>query len=111
MIGLSHESIRGTVAQAIEIQKERYAGYGEIRQNGDATVVGALPGFGLEGAQKAWVERLADGETLSYRGIHKILKVARTIADLGATPEIRLEHLQEAWDLRCQSLSQQAFGF
>jgi len=37
----------------------------------------------------------------SARAYHKILKVARTIADLAGDQEIRLEHLAESLQYRC----------
>ena len=36
----------------------------------------------------------------SARGLHRTLKVARTIADLGAAPRITLEHVAEALQYR-----------
>jgi magnesium chelatase family protein len=49
-------------------------------------------------------ERLLDGAIarlrLSARGIHRVLRVARTIADLDAAPQIDLKHLSEAIGLR-----------
>jgi magnesium chelatase family protein len=49
-------------------------------------------------------ERLLDGAIarlrLSARGIHRVLRVARTIADLDAAPQIGLKHLSEAIGLR-----------
>jgi magnesium chelatase family protein len=36
----------------------------------------------------------------SARGVHRVIKVARTIADLAGEPEIRLGDLTEALSLR-----------
>jgi magnesium chelatase family protein len=38
---------------------------------------------------------------LSPRSLHRILKVARTIADLDTQAHIRVPHLQEAIRYRC----------
>lgn len=45
---------------------------------------------------KAIVENVYKQLGLSARGVHRILKLARTIADLADDENIRMEHLQEA---------------
>ena len=45
-----------------------------------------------------------DSLRLSARAYHKILKVARTIADLDGSSKIRLEHAAEALQYRNLSL-------
>ena len=37
---------------------------------------------------------------LTARGYHRVLRVARTIADLDGTPQIRRAHIAEALSLR-----------
>ena len=39
---------------------------------------------------------LADAERLSGRGTERLLRVARTVADLAASPAVEIEHLEEA---------------
>ncbi len=39
---------------------------------------------------------LADGERLSGRGTERLLRVARTVADLAGSPAVEIEHLEEA---------------
>jgi magnesium chelatase family protein len=42
------------------------------------------------------LQRAVDRTGLSARAYHRILKVARTIADLAGVEEVRLEHAAEA---------------
>ena len=42
------------------------------------------------------IKRVFDALSLSMRGYHKILKVARTIADLDGSDQIEVQHLKEA---------------
>jgi magnesium chelatase family protein len=50
----------------------------------------------LTPAAEAIIRKAFDKLNLSMRGYHKVLKVARTIADLSASEEIDVVHIQEA---------------
>jgi magnesium chelatase family protein len=54
----------------------------------------------LDEAGRLLLEKSADRLHLTARGFHRVLKVARTIADLGQQPEITTEHLAEALQYR-----------
>jgi magnesium chelatase family protein len=54
----------------------------------------------LEAADEALLERAMDSLQLSARALHRILRVARTIADLDASAAIRTPHLSEALGYR-----------
>jgi magnesium chelatase family protein len=52
-------------------------------------------------AERSWFERALERLRLSARAYHRVLKVARTIADLGdSTGCVHREHLAEALQLR-----------
>jgi len=54
----------------------------------------------LNTAGRRLLERSADRLHLSARGFHRIIRVARTIADLGGADAIATEHLMEALQYR-----------
>lgn len=54
----------------------------------------------LDQKEQAFLKRIFEHMGLSARGYGKILKVARTIADLAGSSEIKKEHLAEAAGLR-----------
>lgn len=54
----------------------------------------------LTAADQALLTNAIDKLQLSARSYHKILKLARTIADLDATPDIQKQHLVEAISFR-----------
>jgi magnesium chelatase family protein len=55
----------------------------------------------LGARERGWFERALERLKLSARAYHRVLRVARTIADLdGATACVRREHLAEALQLR-----------
>lgn len=51
-------------------------------------------------AGRKLLERSAERLHLSARGFHRIIRVARTIADLGGAEQITTEHLAEALQYR-----------
>ena len=50
----------------------------------------------LSAGEQALLERAVDALQLSARSMHRILRVARTIADLAGSESIRTAHLGEA---------------
>jgi magnesium chelatase family protein len=89
--------VRERVAKARDIQAERYAALGVMaRTNSDAAstvleqVVKPDPG-GMTLLREA-----SDAMRLSARGYHRILRVARTLADLDGDEAVRRVHLAEA---------------
>jgi magnesium chelatase family protein len=57
----------------------------------------------IEGEARALLERAVDRMGLSARGFHRVLKVARTIADLAGAARIEPGHLQEAIQFRAEN--------
>lgn len=93
--GESSLQIRNRVIEAQKIQKERFAGsnvaYNSHIQANDIDVFCPLS-KGL----KNYMREVFDTMELSARAYHKIMKTARTIADLDGSIDIRQKHLNEA---------------
>ena len=94
------EEIRKRVIKARAIQNKRFAEYERIHCNAQMSrkQVEQYCRISVEGEEllKRAMERLG----LSARAYDRILKVARTIADLEESPEIEIEHLSEAINFR-----------
>jgi magnesium chelatase family protein len=88
--------VAARVARARAVQTARFAGHDRIRVNAD------LEGPMLEDVAapdeegRALLARVAQKFGLSARGYHRILRVARTIADLDHAAEVRMPHVAEA---------------
>lgn len=54
----------------------------------------------LSDAQKTLLQKASDQLGLSARAVHRVLKVARTIADLDQSAQLELDHLAEALSYR-----------
>src|SRR5438046_4585671 len=92
--------IRGRVIKARDIQAERYKGNDGIYCNAQMSSkmlkeICVINQVG-QNLLKTAMERL----NLSARAYDRILKVSRTIADLAASSEIKIEHLAEAIQYR-----------
>lgn len=92
-------AIRARVMKARDIQAERFRGTG-IVFNGDmdAQTVERFCPLGRE--EKAFLRTCFDRFGLTARAYHRILKTARTIADLDGSREINTGHLAEALGYR-----------
>lgn len=93
--GESSAQIRGRVMAARGMARERFRGSG-IRFNGEMDV-GALERFcGLEEKARSQLAHAAELFGLSGRACHKVLRIARTIADLDGAESVLTRHINEA---------------
>lgn len=93
--GESSGDIRKRVMRARERQKERFAGTG-IQFNADMGAGEVERYCSLRAGEARYMEKMFAAMQLSARAYHRILKVARTIADLEGSREIEEIHLSEA---------------
>lgn len=93
--GESSKKVRARVMEARKIQAQRYAGTG-IRFNGDLRADQVEHYCSLGTREKRFMEGIFTSMNLTARGYHRILKVARTAADLAGAEKIGEEHLAEA---------------
>ena len=80
---------------AVSRQQERFRGTG-ILYNSEIPSKDMETYCHLGKKQKKYMKEMYQKLELSVRGYYKILKVARTIADLDGTEEIEIRHLNEA---------------
>ena len=91
----SSEEIRIRIEAARKIQSERYAGSG-IYTNSEMGIRQIRKFCNLKEEDEAFLQQIFSRLGLSARGCHKILKVARTLADLDGKEQIERAHLREA---------------
>ncbi len=95
--------IAARVATARNRQTARYRDAPDLRVNADLEG-STLEDFATPDADgKALISRVAERMGLSARGYHRILRVARTIADLEGSPTVRKPHIAEAISFRLSS--------
>ncbi|MBR1669793.1 MAG: YifB family Mg chelatase-like AAA ATPase [Butyrivibrio sp.] len=87
--------IRERVLRARKVQEDRFKGT-DIRFNSEMTPKDIEKYCALGGRESAYLEQVFCSMELSARSYHKILRVARTIADLDGSLDIRQIHLMEA---------------
>lgn len=85
--------IREKVKKAREIQKERFS---KVKTNSEMEIREIKKYCQLDSASKNLLKKYVDSGKLSARGYHRVLKVARTIADLESSEKILFDHLSEA---------------
>ncbi|WP_172326896.1 YifB family Mg chelatase-like AAA ATPase [Mangrovicoccus sp. HB161399] len=98
--GETSAAIAERVASARAVQAARFADHPEVRLNADAGGRLLDEVAPLDAECRAMLHRAAERFGLSARGFHRILRVARTIADLGGSAEIRAPHMAEALSYR-----------
>ena len=107
-LGEQSESVRKRVIAARMIQEERFSKSKEVYFNAQMTSKMVRNICILNETGLMLVKTAMQKLNLSARAYDKILKVARTIADLDNCPDIRTEHLAEAINYR--SLDRDTWG-
>ena len=98
--GDTSEEVRGRVTAARSLQSERYRNIDGMWANADAEgdVLDRFARPDDEG--RALLARVSERFGLSARGYHRVLRVARTIADLEGAEAVARAHIAEAVSFR-----------
>ncbi len=92
-------AVRERVAAARQVQVQRFQG-SPARCNAQMSVAQVRRYCALPRGGEPLLRQAVEQMGLSLRGHDRVLKVARTIADLAGSPEIELPHLAEALQYR-----------
>ena len=98
--GEGSATIRDRVRRARMVQQKRFAREGLIRNNGQMTTRLLKKHCRLDSEGIELIRKAVTNLNLSARAYDRILKVARTIADLAGADQITAEHLGEAVQYR-----------
>jgi magnesium chelatase family protein len=98
--GDTSAQVAARVRAARDVQTKRFADHADMHVNADAEgeVLESVASPDAEG--RALLARVAERFGLSARGYHRVLRVARTIADLDGSDQVRLPHIAEAVSYR-----------
>jgi magnesium chelatase family protein len=95
------ETSRSVLDRVTEARKRQYRRFNtSLIQNGSMSSKQLNLHCRLPDDHADWLEREAERRGFSARVHTKLLKIARTIADLAREPEIKLDHLKEAINYR-----------
>jgi magnesium chelatase family protein len=99
-MGEASSAIRDRVAQARALQANRFRSRRNLFSNADMQSRDIREFCRLDEAGEELLKLASQKLGFSARAYDRILKVARTIADLAAASEIRPEHISEAIQYR-----------
>ena len=98
--GESSAAIKERVEQARSIQKKRFEQRRDYYSNGQMTPKDIKKLCHLDRPSKNLLEEAVERLGLSARSYHRILKIARTIADLDRCKTLQAKHIAEAIQYR-----------
>lgn len=98
--GETSQEVADRVEHARDIQATRFQDIPNIRVNADAEGEYLKEICALDNEGTALLTRAAERFTLSARSYHRVLKVARTIADLSNADTVEPPHIAEALSFR-----------
>jgi magnesium chelatase family protein len=93
--GLSSEQIRHKVIAARQLQSQRTGTLNAYLTHKDIERI-----CKLNPPTQAFLEKIMEKFQISARSLHKILKVARTLADLDQSEDIQQSHISETFSFR-----------
>lgn len=98
--GDTSSTVAARVAAARMAQTTRFQGHASARVNADLEGPMLEETAAPDAEGKALLARVAERFGLSARGYHRVLRVARTIADLDSSQSVRMPHVAEAVSFR-----------
>lgn len=98
--GESSTSIQARVESARQLQRQRFAGRDGVICNADMRPAEVRKFCVLDATSQALMQSAMNQLQLSARAYHRVLKLSRTIADLGGCDSIQPSHLAEALQYR-----------
>ncbi len=100
-IGEGSDAVSSRVKKARSFAKERFAQAGStLRKNKDIAAKDIDKLIFLNEEAKTIMKKLATSHSLSPRAYHRVIRVARTIADLDESEAIEERHILEAFQYR-----------
>ena len=93
--GMDSETMREMVARCTRVQQKRYDGTA-YRANGDLDEKGIEAYCRMDAAGRAMLHQAYETMDLTMRAYSKVIKIARTIADLAGCETICEDHVAEA---------------
>ncbi len=98
--GESSDEVQGRVQKARNVQIERFVKIPNVKTNSEMTIREIKEFCKLGDEEQSFMKAAVVKMYLSARSYHRILKLARTIADLEGQREISINHLAEALQYR-----------
>lgn len=104
--GVDSKTVRKLIAAAREIQKKRFSGQSgksgnsRILTNSEMSVKDLDKFVPLSSSGRLMLNQAASHMDLSPRSYHRVIKIARTIADLENEEEVKESHISEAIQYR-----------
>lgn len=97
------ESLRNKVQQAWSMQQKRYQGT-PLLANADLSAKHIKEYIPLAEQEKNFIKNATKKRNLSTRVVHRMMKLARTIADMEGKEHVKVMHLAEALQYRNKNM-------
>ncbi|KRS12541.1 ATPase AAA [Roseovarius atlanticus] len=104
--GDSSLEVAERVATARAVQQARFSDHADMRLNADAEGEALEEIAAPDSEGRALLNTVAERMGLSARGYHRVLRVARTIADLDGSQDVRRPHVAEAVSYRLTTMKE-----